>query len=66
MNSFNPADIENITFLEDAAAASIYGARAAGGVVIITTKTQNRAGLLFNTMDRYRKKGSACSQSLQI
>lgn len=38
LNSFNPSDIENISFLKDAAAASIYGARAAGGVVIITTK----------------------------
>lgn len=38
LNSFNPADIENISFLKDAAASSIYGARAAGGVVIITTK----------------------------
>jgi len=38
LNSFNPADIENITFLKDAAAASIYGSRAAGGVVLVTTK----------------------------
>lgn len=38
LNSFNPADIENVSFLKDAAATSIYGARAAGGVVIITTK----------------------------
>jgi TonB-linked outer membrane protein, SusC/RagA family len=38
LNSFNPNDIENISFLKDAAATSIYGARAAGGVVIITTK----------------------------
>jgi TonB-linked SusC/RagA family outer membrane protein len=37
LNSFNPADIENISFLKDASAA-IYGARAAGGVVLITTK----------------------------
>jgi TonB-linked SusC/RagA family outer membrane protein len=37
LNSFNPADIDNISFLKDAAAA-IYGARAAGGVVLITTK----------------------------
>jgi TonB-linked SusC/RagA family outer membrane protein len=43
MNSFNPADIENISFLKDAAAASIYGSRAAGGVVIITTK-RGRSG----------------------
>jgi TonB-linked SusC/RagA family outer membrane protein len=38
LNSFNPADIDNITFLKDAAASSIYGARAAAGVVIVTTK----------------------------
>ncbi|MEI6276588.1 MAG: TonB-dependent receptor [Prolixibacteraceae bacterium] len=38
LNSFNPNDIDNISFLKDAAATSIYGARAAGGVVIITTK----------------------------
>lgn len=37
LNSFNPSDIDNISFLKDAAAA-IYGARAAGGVVLITTK----------------------------
>jgi TonB-linked SusC/RagA family outer membrane protein len=37
LNSINPNDIENISFLKDAAAA-IYGARAAGGVVLITTK----------------------------
>jgi len=34
----NPDDIENISVLKDAAAASIYGARAAGGVVLVTTK----------------------------
>lgn len=43
LNSFNPADIESISFLKDAAAASIYGARAAGGVVIITTKRAKSA-----------------------
>lgn len=34
----NPADIENITVLKDAAATAIYGARAANGVIVITTK----------------------------
>ena len=34
----NPQDIESISVLKDAAAASIYGARAAGGVVLVTTK----------------------------
>ncbi len=34
----NPSDIENITVLKDAAATAIYGARAANGVIVITTK----------------------------
>lgn len=36
---FNPADVESVTVLKDAGAAAIYGARAAYGVVLITTKT---------------------------
>jgi len=36
--SVNPYNIENITVLKDAAAASIYGARASNGVIVITTK----------------------------
>jgi iron complex outermembrane receptor protein len=39
LNFLNPADIENITVLRDASAAAIYGANAANGVVIITTKS---------------------------
>ena len=36
--SINPDDIESMTILKDAAAASLYGSRAANGVIIITTK----------------------------
>ena len=39
LSSINPQDIESITVLKDAAAASLYGSRAANGVVIITTKS---------------------------
>ena len=39
MSTINPQDIESITVLKDAAAASLYGSRAANGVVIITTKS---------------------------
>lgn len=38
MSTVNPYDIENITILKDAAASAIYGARAANGVIVITTK----------------------------
>ncbi|MCR8668961.1 SusC/RagA family TonB-linked outer membrane protein [Aestuariibaculum sp. M13] len=38
IRTINPNDIEKITFLKDAAAASIYGARAANGVIVIDTK----------------------------
>ena len=37
-NSINPADIESMEILKDASATAIYGARAANGVIIITTK----------------------------
>lgn len=39
LNSINTNDIASLTVLKDAAAASLYGSRAANGVVIITTKT---------------------------
>lgn len=42
-NAINPLDIESITVLKDAAAASIYGSRAPFGVILITTK-KGRAG----------------------
>ncbi len=38
INEISPNDIESINILKDASSAAIYGARAAGGVVIITTK----------------------------
>lgn len=38
IRTINPADVEQITFLKDAAAASIWGARASAGVIVITTK----------------------------
>ena len=39
MNALNPDDIENISVLKDASSSSIYGARAAFGVILITTKS---------------------------
>lgn len=38
LNSINPNDVETITVLKDAAAASIWGSRSANGVIVITTK----------------------------
>lgn len=43
INMFSPGDIESIEILKDGAAAAIYGARAANGVVLITTK-RGKAG----------------------
>ncbi len=39
INTVNPQDIESVSILKDAASASIYGSRAANGVILITTKT---------------------------
>jgi len=38
MSTLNPADIESVTVLKDAAASALYGSRAANGVIVITTK----------------------------
>lgn len=38
MDDLNPSDIESVTVLKDAASSSIYGSRAANGVILITTK----------------------------
>lgn len=38
LQRLNPDDIESVTVLKDAAAAAIYGARAAGGVILVNTK----------------------------
>ena len=42
LNDLNPADIENITVLKDAASNALYGARGANGVIMITTKSAQR------------------------
>jgi len=52
LNTINPNDIESIEVLKDASAASIYGSRAAGGVILITTK-QGQAGRTRVTFDAY-------------
>lgn len=52
LNNINPSDVESVNVLKDAAAASIYGARAAGGVIIITTKSgkEGKTVIEYNTM----------------
>ena len=43
MAAYNPADIESVTVLKDAAATAIYGSRAANGVVLLTTNKGGKA-----------------------
>ena len=43
LSAINPEDIESVSVLKDAASASIYGARAANGVLLVTTKNLNGA-----------------------
>ena len=52
INSLNPGDIESIDILKDAASAAIYGARAANGVLLVTTK-QGKAGKTKVSYDGY-------------
>lgn len=52
ISALSPNDIESIDILKDAASAAIYGARAANGVILVTTK-QGKAGKLSITYDGY-------------
>ncbi len=51
ISSIDPQDIDQVSVLKDAAAASLYGARAANGVVMITTKKGSRASDAKVTLD---------------
>src|SRR3546814_19408222 len=48
INAVDPNDIENISILQDAAAAAIYGSRAAGGVILITTNRGRKGDIKLN------------------
>ncbi len=63
LDYLNPSDVENISVLKDAAAAAIYGTRAANGVILITTKSgeKNEEGTVsyeqyFGMQSPWKKK----------
>ncbi|AIM35486.1 hypothetical protein KO02_01530 [Sphingobacterium sp. ML3W] len=58
ISSLNPLDIESVTLLKDAAAASIWGARAGNGVLVIRTKKghKKKMRLSFNSNLRFSEK----------
>ncbi len=47
INTINPDDVESMTVLKDAGAASVYGSRASNGVILVTTK-KGKAGMTVN------------------
>lgn len=53
LSRINPADIENVSVLKDASDAAIYGARAAFGVVLVTTKRAKSDKLQINASGNY-------------
>lgn len=61
MSTVSPSDIESISVLKDASSAAIYGSRAAGGVILITTKRGSGSRTQINydgyvTMDKVANK----------
>ena len=74
--SFNPNDVESVTILKDASATALYGASAAGGVIVITTKSAKdrtrtdvnfkaSAGIKQALSGRYHNMGSRELYKLQ-
>ena len=59
LDDLNPADIESIDILKDAASAAIYGARAANGVVLVTTRQgkigEKKATVTFDAYTGFQK-----------
>lgn len=53
INSINPADIESIDVLKDAASAAIYGSQAANGVILVTTRTGRQNQKSQITLDAF-------------
>ena len=51
--TINPNDIESITVLKDAAAAAVYGSRAANGVILVTTKSGKEGQAQFDARAKY-------------
>lgn len=56
VNAINPNDIESVTILKDASSTAIYGARAANGVILITTKSgkTDRSGFEVNVYNGFK------------
>ncbi len=50
MSALNPEDIESVSVLKDAASSSIYGARAANGVILVTTKNLSNSGKSYTSV----------------
>ncbi|MGN1233546.1 MAG: SusC/RagA family TonB-linked outer membrane protein [Candidatus Cryptobacteroides sp.] len=54
LESLNPQDVESISVLKDASASSIYGSRAAGGVILVTTKSGKEGKTVVNYNNSFR------------
>lgn len=53
LNRINPADVESVTVLKDAASSAIYGARGAFGVILITTKKGKQGKIEINYSNNF-------------
>ena len=66
INDINPADIESMSVLKDASSTSIYGARAANGVIVITTKRGKEGRPIVNFSTKLTYNPSANIDRLNL
>ena len=66
INSINPADIESIDVLKDAASAAIYGSQAANGVILVTTRTGRQNQKAQITLDAFYGHSKCCKESRSV
>ncbi|WP_430815640.1 SusC/RagA family TonB-linked outer membrane protein [Carboxylicivirga sp. RSCT41] len=65
-STINPNDIDNVTVLKDAAAASIWGARAGNGVIVITTRKGKNSGKFNVELGSYLKMGEELDMDYNV
>ncbi len=66
INNISPNDIESFTILKDASATAIYGARAANGVILVTTKRGSTTGEPVITLNTYVGLQTQSNQKLDL
>lgn len=66
LNTINPNDVERVSVLKGAAATKLYGAKAAGGLLIVTLKKNRKQALNFSALEKALASTNASAKPLVV